>query len=299
MKRKFLNTKKSSNNLITLFFAIFLTAGVTLLLSSLSLKSLKQKQKEQPIVVAEYDTINIPVPDAPVPAGTLVKNISFRQVPYPKHQLSKGVITDLTQFYSAQTIAVLPAQLPLFPENFTFTTNIKNPILDQIPSGMRAMTLKVDATSSVEGWAGSGTVVDVLLVTPERTSVIAERVKILSSERSTEPVEGNSSPNIPTTATILVTQEQCLAINTSIPLGKIAFALRSNGDEELWTTTTYTKDLLKGGAIPVVSSNTSNNINGFITVKNSNNSNPQDKKQYALRNGKWIKTEVVPEGFFE
>lgn len=77
--------------------------------------------------------------------------------------------------------------------------------------------MRVDATSSVEGWAGSGSLVDVLLIQKDRTTVVAEKVKVLSSERSSSPVEGGASPSVPSTATLLVTQEQCLAINTAIP----------------------------------------------------------------------------------
>ena len=296
MKRKISHhqSPNKSHYIITLLL-ILSTSITTIYLTS----HFAKKQKPiQPTIVAEFDTVKIPVPDLLVPAGTMVKDISFKEVSYPKHQIPQNAITDISAYSTAQTVAVLPAHLPLYPENFSFVTNIKNPILEQIPNGMRAMTLKVDETTSVEGWAGSGSIIDVLLVTNERTTVVAERVKILSAERSITPVEGSMTPSIPSTATLLVTQDQCLAINTALPMGKIAFALRSNTDEELWTSTIFTKDKLKGGKISVAENN-ENSINGFITVKDENTKSNAEKKQYALRNGKWIKTELVPEGFFE
>lgn len=65
-----------------------------------------------------------------------------------------------------------------------------------------------------------------ILIQRDKTTVIAEGVKILSSERSVSPVEGNAAPNVPSTATILVTQEQCLAINTAVSLGRLSFSLK-------------------------------------------------------------------------
>jgi Flp pilus assembly protein CpaB len=159
-----------------------------------------------------------------------------------------------------------------------------------IPAGMRAMTVKVDATTAVEGWAGSGAVVDVLLVTKDQTKVVAERVKILSAERSVSPVEGGAAPNVPNTVTLLVSQEQCLAINTAIPQGKIAFALRSQRDEQNWGNTFYTSDQLKGNqtarnvAKPAIS--------GFVTINGQN-------KKFAYTDGRWVKTEEAPAGFRE
>ena len=150
------------------------------------------------------------------------------------------------------------------------------------------MTVRVDATTAVEGWAGSGALIDVLLVTKERTSVVAEKVKILSAERSVSPVEGSGAPNVPSTVTLLVTQEQCLAINTAIPLGKIAFALRSSADDSQWQETLFTSERLKG---PSSAKEDKPGISGYLTVHGQ-------EKRYALTEGKWIKADSVPPGFF-
>jgi Flp pilus assembly protein CpaB len=158
---------------------------------------------------------------------------------------------------------------------------------------MRAMTLRVDATSSVEGWAAAGAVVDVLLVQDDKTNVVAEKVKIISAERSVTPMSGgDESPSIPSTVTLLVTQEQCLALNTAIPLGRIAFALRSNRDEENWATRSFSADRLRRGGI---TTDTEMRITGYASVHDNGDA---DRKEFALSGDKWIRTDVVPEGFF-
>jgi len=190
----------------------------------------------------------------------------------------------------AYTIAPLPANLPIFETNLNKRGQSVNPVVERIPPGMRAMTISVDATSAVEGWAGSGAIVDVLLVQKDRTTVVAESVKILSAERSVSPIEGSAAPSVPRTVTLLVTQEQCLAINTAIPQGKIAFALRGSADDDRWASSTYLADRLRGG--PGVMRNKDGIITGYANIKEGSN-----ERSYALTDGKWIRTEAKPQGF--
>jgi Flp pilus assembly protein CpaB len=242
-----------------------------------------------PAIVAEFDTVNVPVPAEVVPANTKIKDIAFKLVAYPAHQVPPGVLTDLDSYLDATTVTVLPANLPMFADNLSRTAITKNPVVERIPPGMRAMTVRVDATAAVEGWAGSGSIVDVLLVENDKTTVVAEKVTILSAERSLAPVD-SSSPSVPKTVTLLVTQEQCLAINTAIPIGRIAFALRSGRDEGIWSTTSYSADRLRGSSLVVDRDGT---ITGVVSVQGRSS-----VRSFALSDGKWIPAQSVPEGFF-
>lgn len=263
--------------------AILISAAVICAAFIIAKKNAPQPNLPEPIIVGQFDTIELPVPIAPVAVGVSVKDIEFKRVSFPRHQVPENAINDLASIIHSTTVAPLPASLPLFPENFSLTAQMKNPVTERIPAGMRAMTIKVDATSAVEGWAGSGTSVDVLLVTNNKTSVVAEKVKILSAERSVAPVEGASSPNVPSTITLLVTQDQCLAINTAIPLGKIAFALRSNNDDSNWIRASLSADYLSN-ARP----DEKKTISGYFTVSG---------EKYALSDGRWIKTDEIPQFF--
>ncbi|MBN8549316.1 MAG: Flp pilus assembly protein CpaB [Deltaproteobacteria bacterium] len=249
-----------------------------------------QSEAKAPIVVGQFDTISLPVPVSFVPAGTKMKDIRFRNVSFPNHQVPEGALSSVTEYLEATTLAPLPANLPLFKENFSLLGGVKNPVIERIPAGMRAMSIRVDATSSVEGWAGSGSVVDVLLVEKDRTTVVAEKVKVLSAERSVSPVEGAAAPSVPSTVTVLVTQEQCLAINTAIPRGKLAFALRSGSDEDNWSDTIFTAERLTGNSALLDERAA---VSGFVSVQSADGTD-----SFALSNGKWVRSEVVPEGFF-
>jgi Flp pilus assembly protein CpaB len=241
-------------------------------------------------VVAQFDVVSVPVPVEPIPAGVQLHSVRFKTMAYPAHQLPDGALRDLSEIPEhAVALTLLPADLPLFRVNISTGASGKNPVIERIPAGMRAITVRVDATAAVEGWAGSGAVVDVLLVENDRTTVVAEGVKILSAERSVSPIEGAAAPSVPSTVTLLVTQDQCLAVTTAIPRGKIAFALRSVGDEDSWRTTVYTAERLKGTA-----SGTSASISGYASVRDDD-----EQHSFALANGKWLRTDAVPQGFLE
>ena len=250
--------------------------------------STADQQQTVPQFVAEFDTVVLPVPDTVVPAGTRVKEIKFSSVRFPKQQVPAGALTDLLPLLDSVTVAPLPAHLPIFAENLSSPGILRNPVIEQIPAGMRAMTVRVEATTAVEGWAGSGALVDVLLVGKDRTIVIAERVKVLSAERSTTPIDESTSPSVPSTATLLVTQEQCLAINTAIPIGKIAFALRSFGDEQRWEGASFSSEKLKGSPASIRKPE----ISGALAIEEHG-----ERRSFALADGKWVRITAPPPGF--
>ncbi len=235
-------------------------------------------------VVGQFDTIPVPVPLQPVSAGTVLEKVKFRNIDFPAHQIPDGAVLDLQPYLASMAITPLPANLPIFRKNLTGTVSASNPVIERIPDGMRAITIRVDATSAVEGWASSGAIVDVLLVTGEGTDVVAEKVRILSAERSVNPIQNITNPNIPSTVTLLVDQEQCLAINTAVPHGRIAFALRSLGDEGVWAERRFHKDRLRGrGAV-----SKEHAIKGFFRLEGEN---PQS---FALSGDSWVPTDVEP-----
>jgi Flp pilus assembly protein CpaB len=246
------------------------------------------KIERQRAFVPEFNVVEIPVPERPVPAGTLVRNIPIRMEKFPEHQLPVGAVRDLGLVRDSITLTALPGGLPIVDSNIGASYEATNPVIGKIPPGMRAMTVKVDATAAVEGWARTGSVVDVLLVEKNRTTVVAEKVQVLSTERSTSPVDDQVGSAIPSTVTLLVTQEQCLAINTAVPLGKIAFALRSTHDSDNWRSTQFSADELSTDKKSLNRAR----VGGVVTFKVGNRS-----QRYALVDGSWIPTEEVPEGF--
>jgi Flp pilus assembly protein CpaB len=243
--------------------------------------------------VPEYNVVEVPVPEKPVPAGISLREVKVRYEKFPHHQLPSGVVRDLALVRDSVTLAPLPGGLPIMEANIGNADDATNPILGRIPAGMRAMTVQVDATSAVEGWARSGSIVDVLLIEKTRTTVVAEAVKVISAERSLSAVDTSQTTRggtgIPGTVTLLVTQEQCLAISTAVPLGKISFALRSSKDEESWRSTHFSSEELSG----VKKSPEKARIGGVVAFGAGS-----ERRQYALVDGAWVPADTVPSGFF-
>jgi pilus assembly protein CpaB len=248
------------------------------------------RSEQSRIYVPEFNVVEVPVPDRPVGAGVAMRQVPIRLEKFPEHQLPRGVVRDVGRVRDAVTLVALPGGLPILEVNLGSADEASNPLVGRIPPGMRAMTVRVDATSAVEGWARSGSVIDVLLVEKNKTSVVAENVKIISTERSlSAAVSLDSEAPIPSTVTLLVTQEQCLAINTAVAVGKIAFALRGGADGERWRDGDFDAEDLNGASGRKAGAK----VEGVVSVGRG-----RDKRNYALVDGRWIPAESVPSGFF-
>jgi len=235
--------------------------------------------------VPEFASVEVPVPIQPVPAGTALLDIATRTERFPEHQLPAGTVRDIGLYRDRITLVALPGGLPIVDSNLGIADDLTNPLAGKIPRGMRAIAVRVDETAAIEGWVRSGSIVDVLLVEKNRTTVIAEKVKVLSTERNTSPIENPSKGAVPATVTLLVSQEQCLAINTSIPMGKIAFALRSNRDADEWNNTRFSAEDLS----PDHKSLPRARVSGVVKFGSGN-----DTKQLALVDGSWVPANDVP-----
>lgn len=200
----------------------------------------------EPVIVSQFDTVEVPVPAAPVPQGSRLGSIQVKWIKFPKHQVPPGTVTSLEGLGELISTSSLPAGLPLFYENFAAASARLNPVAEQIPAGMRAIAIRVDATAAVEGWASSGSMVDVILVTQRETRVIAENVRVLSAERSVTPVDSGTAP-LPSTVTLLVSREQVLAITTAAPLGRLQLALRGHSDDSDWGSRSFSAERLGSG----------------------------------------------------
>ena len=240
--------------------------------------------------VPEFNVVEVPVPDRPVGSGVMIRDVPIRLEKFPEHQLPRGVVRDVGRVRDAVTLVALPGGLPILDVNLGSPDEASNPLVGRIPPGMRAMTVRVDATSAVEGWARSGSVVDVLLVDKNKTAVVADKVKIISTERSLSAVVNSESDSaIPSTVTLLVTQEQCLAINTAVAVGKIAFALRGGADGDQWRDSHFDADELNGSS----PKKGTTKVQGVVSIGQGG-----DKRNYALVDGRWIPADTVPTGFF-
>lgn len=237
--------------------------------------------KPERVIVGSFDTVDVFVPVNPVARGTQLEQVHFKKIKYPSHQVPIGAIDDPAKYLTYFATVSLPAGLPIDPQNLSPVRMGSNPVAEKIPTGMRAMTVKVDPTSLVNGWAGPGSLVDVALLTPERSQVIAERIRILSTEKFVAQVDGAPAEGLPSTATILVNQGQALAISAALPHGKLIFLLRNVQDDGEWARKEFDIGQLEQ---PMVSKD----FKGFISVK--------EGASFALEDEGWVPVIQAPTG---
>jgi pilus assembly protein CpaB len=239
--------------------------------------------REQPGLLPNFSSQQIVVPKVPIQVGQKLTADLFEVTAFPAHLLPRNALYSLDSD-PLFAIASLPVGVPVSRDSLAKDpAKAANPMLARIPHGMRAMTVRVDATSAVEGWAGSGSIVDVLLVEKEQTLLIAESVQVLSAERSLEPVDDKRSPNIPNTVTLLVSPEQCLSISTAIPRGRLSLVLRGASDTEPWQ-----RKSLQAAKLSPGDGLESRKVSGVLIA---------DEDSYALVDGKWIHSMSIPDGF--
>ena len=200
----------------------------------------KINKVETPIVqiVSQDDSVDVPTPVRTLAKGESLKGVEFRSVKWPRSKVGNTYVQSLEPYKSFFALTPLPANLPIPIAAISNAAPDANAVAEAIPPGMRAITVKVDAESAVEGWARTGNSIDVILVRPAKDNaigleslVIAENIKILSAGASTANVGGGeNAARAPNTVTLLVSQEDALKVKTAANVGRLTFALRGNGD---------------------------------------------------------------------
>jgi pilus assembly protein CpaB len=200
--------------------------------------------KPQIQIVNEDDFVMLPTPSRNVAKGESLGDVSFTFVKWPKSRATNDYVRDLGSLRDGYAVTFLAKAAPIPQTAVSSNASDINQVIEGIPVGMRAITVKVDAESAVEGWAQSGNYVDVILVRSGGGSgegaanggfegkVIAENIKILSAGRVAEPTKADKgAPKPPTTVTLLTTQEDALKIKMAVNMGKITFSLRGSRDQ--------------------------------------------------------------------
>jgi len=232
---------------VVILFAIVFT-GVRLQVNSSNANALPQNSLEM--------MVQLEVPSRPIAQGEQLKTIPFTKVQWPNSPEVARFMKFASEYREHYAKTALLAFSPVPISSLANSAKDANAVVEGIPSGYRAITVKVDVESAVEGWAQAGNYVDVIVMRqssdPElgiEAKVIAENVKILSAGASVESATGSSKNAMtPPTVTLLVSQEDALKVRTAVNIGKLTFALRGLGDESPTLAVNMNQKTLLGGA---------------------------------------------------
>lgn len=177
------------------------------------------------------------VASKPVARGQRISEVPLTRIPWPKESLS-GEHLDrevLTPSELSLTATVpIAANTPISLAALTHGALSGNPVAESIPEGLRAITIGVDAESSVEGWVRAGSSVDIILREQREgrlfATVVASNVRVLSADRTTTSADGRPRQS-PATVSVLVSQDEALKIILAKEIGELSLSLRGPTDD--------------------------------------------------------------------
>lgn len=243
--------------------AVLVGAGVfVLVLLSVAVLALSGQFSSSPsgqaatVVVQEreepYRKVTVIIPREQIEQGTKLEPAMFRIEERPDIGLPARVIKQLEEVDGqfART-RILAGDLLL--ADYMTTVRPASAITPKIPEGYRAVTINVNATSSVEGWALPGAKVDLVWASQIRgkpgVTVIVQNAQVLSAERMLDPNAQPGAP-VPSTVTLLVTADDATKIALASTTGSLSLSLRGDADVGKGSTSgSMTVDDLLGGAV--------------------------------------------------
>ncbi len=221
----------------TLLFSSVLIATLLIVQS----QSVQAKPKEISVEPLNEEvalgTVVLLAANSKIPKGTKLTPAYIREVHWPRDQVPEGAVRKIDDIENMFTTASLVENQPILRGSLA-----ANPpslgIGDLLTPGMRAVTINVNATSGIEGWATPGAHVDVLLTymdpkDAKNTTIVAvENAVVLSyggsaKTESNDDMDRDKNLTSSTTATLAVSVEDSLKIQTAIAMGRITLALRS------------------------------------------------------------------------
>ncbi len=216
-----------------------------------------------------------------IQAGKKLERSMFKEEKRPSDIVPSDYVSSLSQLDNKYAKINLKAGNPVTINDIMERRPI-NTITANIPEGYRAVTINVNVTSSVEGWARAGAHVDIVWNTrindKPSAVVIIQNVKILSAERQIEANPEAGQVAVPSTVTLLVLAEDATKIHLAESTGKLSLQLRGdNQDSSLQKSNMLTIDDL----LEKQSKDKNKKYSAVIKIKDKNGKN----QKWGLEDG--------------
>lgn len=188
-------------------------------------------KEEQP---KELEKVEVLIPLKNIQPGEELKPQLFRSEQRIELSLDARAVRSREQLVGQFARSLIVAGRPLSADYMTSLKPI-SPISSEIKPGFRAVTIPVDATQSVEGWARPGSRVDIFWISTLKgapsLSLIVQNARVLSSDRIVG--EGGTNPEkpVPSHVTLLVAANDAQRIQLAKTTGSISLALRGDKDK--------------------------------------------------------------------
>lgn len=218
------------------FFMLFSMLGGALFYLSVSQKATPKPTGPNTALVKQVDVV-IPLKD--LKAGADLDPAFFGVESRAETSVSSKTVRNIQIIKGKYAAFDIISGQPLMIDSVT-DRRPSTVIQTKIPEGYRMVTIRVDATSSVEGWARPGARVDVTWIGSQDgepvAKIVVEAAEILSYNGGTGGPDGSKAEagGAPSTVSLLVTKDDALKIQLSQTTGRLSLSLRT--DKDLDTT---------------------------------------------------------------
>ena len=219
-------------------FAFLLLSVLIVFLYSKNATATRQETVAEEVVPPVAGTITLYTPARDIPTGTKVSEIEFKEIFWPRNSVPDGAVRDLSQMQGMYSKIDIPYGEPILLSDLTSDRNSVRTL--EITSGMRAVTIEINAKRGVEGWALPGSRVDIVLTYMEdgnlTSKVVVENARVLSSGGDSSTAEerfptGRRKVKAAPTVTLEATPTDALKIETAQQLGTLSLHMRAQGDD--------------------------------------------------------------------
>ena len=215
-----------------------LVLGVGILVVGLNYEKPMKKQEEEPRVVfvekpAQIEMVKVLVPTRNIRTNEELKRAYFKEVELPKSQVGEASVRGAEMIDGMFAKSAIPADEPLNRQLIT-KQSPGSQLAPLIPPGFRAVAIRVDEVSSIEGWVTANTRVDIDMIHQNRgetvISTLVQNALILSAQRSRDAEVKPGDP-IPGTVTVMVSIPDARKIHLAQKVGQLTLAMRSPEDD--------------------------------------------------------------------
>ncbi len=239
-------------------------------------------------------TVYLVAPASRIEKGAKITKNFLRKVVWPRDKVPDGAVRDIEDIENMFALVNLAENEPI-KRNAVAPAPPMFSIAELLPPGHRAISVSVDKTSSVEGWATPGSHVDVILSYTDandsmpKTRVAIENAVVLSlggrsaSDRENEGAGGDDRRG-ESTVTLGVPFMDVLKLQQAVTMGKVNLVLRSPTDITSPGKTTFDPSCWDGNCrkeAPKVQAR----ADGFAAFTDTKG----NRHDFSLLGGKWEK----------
>lgn len=221
-----------------------LVIAIALVTASVASYGVYRAVERIPVRQVEVASVQVVVASSHLPVGSLVTADMVKLVPWPERNQVPGAFTAIDKVVNRGVVLPVGENEPI-TESKLAPVGAGAGLSPTIPTGMRAVSVKVNEVIGVAGFVVPGSRVDVLvtvtLAGANATSItraVVSNVEVLTSGTrfDQEKAQADGKPIPATVVTLLATPEDAERITLAATEGKIMLTLRNPLDKQLTET---------------------------------------------------------------